>query len=520
MPCVRDMTTISSLLRVLLIEDSEPDGLALVDALRTGGFEIATARVSTPDGLRRALRDGAWDVVLSKHGLAALDPLAALAILRDLSLDIPLIVIADAIAEDSAVSTLKAGAHDFVLRQNLGRLAAAVQGGRREAAAQAEQKRDQEKVIVSERMASVGLLAAGIAHEVNNPLAAVLANLQLAQEWIRDVPDRGPEGASIMEALAEAMEAAERVRQIVRDVKIFSRREESRQGPVAIHRVLDSAARMAWNDIRHRARLVKRYGSVRSVLGSEARIGQVFLNLLVNAAQAIEEGKAAENEIRIVTSMDGPDRVAVEVSDTGPGIPAEIRDRLFTPFATTKPAGVGTGLGLFICRRIVAGLGGEITVTSDGGGRGTTFRVILPATDQAPLRIETSSALAAFAAPRRGRILVIDDEALITDVVRRVLGRQHDVSVAFEAGQVLQRITAGDRFDLILCDLLMPQVTGMDLHDELKRKASDQADRMVFMSGGAFTDRATRFLEQFPERWLEKPFDRAALVAVVNEWVR
>ena len=151
----------------------------------------------------------------------------------------------------------------------------------------------------------------------------------------------------------------------------------TRAGPVAVRRVLDSSINIAWNEIRHRARLVKDYGETPLVEGNESRLGQVFLNLLLNAAHAIPEGETERNEIRVTTRTDGRGYAIVEVRDSGMGIPIAIRERIFDPFFTTKPVGEGTGLGLWICAGIVSALGGEVKVDSEIG-RGSTFRVTLP----------------------------------------------------------------------------------------------------------------------------------------------
>lgn len=384
-----------------------------------------------------------------------------------------------------------------------------------------DQKLLQTQIMVSDRMASVGTLAAGVAHEINNPLVAVLANLEFAMQ---DLPRLGPAAetspvmSDLRDALRDARDAADRVRHIVKDLKLFSRAEEDKRSTVDVQRVMESTLRMAWNEIRHRARLVKDYGKVPLVDANEARLGQVFLNLVVNAAQAIPEGRADANEIRIGTSMDGRGRVVVEFRDTGPGIPAEVLGRLFTPFFTTKPAGVGTGLGLAICQRIVTGIGGEITVESKLGV-GTVFRVFLVPALEPPIE-EVVAAPSAAPASRRGRVMVIDDEAAIGAAVRRALSAEHDVKVFTNAADAIALIGSGERFDVIFCDLMMPVVTGMDVYEKLIEAAREQAERIVFLTGGAFTVRAREFLDHVPNTRIEKPFVIQNLKALVNERVR
>ena len=243
-----------------------------------------------------------------------------------------------------------------------------------------ERKQIETRLMVSDRMASVGTLAAGVAHEINNPLAFVLANLDFAARQLDELAAGGVAESKLTElrsVVSDAREGADRVRAIVRDLKSFSRSDEPKPGPVDLHRVLDSCCSMAWNEIRHRARLEKAYHrGGRQALGTEPRLSQVFLNLLVNAAQAIPEGAASSHVIRVATSSLEDGRLAVSISDTGPGMPAEVMSHIFEPFFTTKPVGVGTGLGLSICHGIVQELGGEIRVES-ALGKGTTFHVVL-----------------------------------------------------------------------------------------------------------------------------------------------
>jgi CheY-like chemotaxis protein/signal transduction histidine kinase len=373
------------------------------------------------------------------------------------------------------------------------------------------------QLMVSDRMASIGMLAAGVAHEINNPLTAVVANLEVAARDLAHIAIAGSGGADlgdVIEEVADARDATDRVRQIVRDLKIFSRSEDEAHETVDITRVLDSSIRMAWNEIRHRARLVKNYGDVPFVHANESRLGQVFLNLLVNAAQAIPEGQADRNEVRVSAQRDG-DCVVVDVADTGHGMPPEVVARLFTPFFTTKPAGVGTGLGLTICQRLITDLGGEISVES-AVGRGTVFQVVLPAiTSEA--RPATPAATPIASAGRRGRVLVIDDEPTIGRAVERVLGAEHDVASTTSARDALERIRDGEHYDVILCDLMMPVMTGMDFHAEIQRTAPERADSIVFLTGGAFTSQARAFLDQVSNTRIEKPFDFSNLRALVND---
>jgi PAS domain S-box-containing protein len=380
-----------------------------------------------------------------------------------------------------------------------------------------EQRQLQSRLSLADRMASMGTLAAGIAHEINNPLAFVISNLGFLSDELRRSPvlAQGPE--EWRSVLNEAREGAERVRQIVRQLKAFSRPDEERVEPVDVHAVLDSAVMLAANEIKHRARLRREYGPVPRVMGNEGRLCQVFLNLAVNAAQAIPEGAAEKNEIRLVTRGGADGRVVVEVQDTGSGIPREALGRIFDPFYTTKPVGVGTGLGLSICHGIITSLGGDISVESEVG-QGTTVRVVLPAAEEGA-RVEKPAAAPEVAPPtRRGRVLIVDDEPAVGRSLRRIL-REHDVELATSGRQALERLTTDGRFHVILCDVMMPDLGGKDLYEAIQQGGSGLEQRFVFVSGGAFTPGAREFLARVPNPTLEKPFDEAAVKRVVRELV-
>jgi two-component system, cell cycle sensor histidine kinase and response regulator CckA len=378
-----------------------------------------------------------------------------------------------------------------------------------------ERKRMEQRLMLADRMVSVGTLAAGIAHEINNPLAYVIANLSFIQEEVEELGETlsPTKSKGLRELIAQAEDGAERVRVIIRDLKSFSRVDSADDGPVEIQRVLDSAVNMAWNEIRHRAQLQKRCADVPPVRGNEARLGQVFLNLLVNAAQAIPVGHAGDNQITLTVQQRG-EQVIVEIADTGAGIARDVLPRIFDPFFTTKPVGVGTGLGLSICHNIVSGCGGEITVESTEG-KGSTFRVSLPIALSKSLRPRAAPSLPVQAQGRRLRILLVDDEPSVVRALQRAL-REHELVVAFSGAEAVEVLDSGQQFDLIFCDLMMAQLSGMEVFDIVKRRFPQLIDRFVFMTGGAFTQQAKDFLSGVSNPVVEKPFDIRALRLLVS----
>ncbi len=337
-----------------------------------------------------------------------------------------------------------------------------------------ERKQVQSQLLLNDRMASVGTLASGVAHEINNPLAYVTANLDLIAEEVRGFsgslpPDRLRD---LEDLVREGRQGAEKVRRIVRGLKTFARGDEEQRVRLDVHSVLDLSVSMVAHELKHRARVVRDYQWVPAVEADEARLGQVFINLLINAVQSIPEGHADRHTIRLVTRTNAAGQVFVEVHDSGSGIAAEHRDHIFDPFYTTRPVGRGAGLGLSICHGIVTALGGQITFESDPG-RGSTFTVALPGV---VIEVEPKivPAQAKDQSRREGRILVVDDDPLVGTTLRRVLEREHEVTVVESGREALTLIGAGERYDVILCDVMMPQMTGIELYAEVGRSAPDQ----------------------------------------------
>jgi signal transduction histidine kinase/ligand-binding sensor domain-containing protein/ActR/RegA family two-component response regulator len=389
----------------------------------------------------------------------------------------------------------------------------------------------QAQLVQAGKMAAVGTLAAGVGHEINNPLAYILSNLVFASDEatalaqaLASLPPNaipGPRHPSARleemdDAIRDALQGAERVRRIVRDLKIFSRSDEDERGPINLHDVIDSAAKMAANEIRPRARLVKEFGNIPLVEGNDSRLSQVFLNLLINAAHAVGEGRPTENQIVVSTRLEG-DHVVAEVRDTGCGMTPQVMNRIFDPFFTTKPVGVGTGLGLSLCHTLVKQMGGQITVES-APGAGTTFRVILPASQaKAPRQFPMNPATVVAS---RAKVLIVDDEPLVTSALRRALGRNQDIEIVHSGRRALDLLSAPEaRFDAVLCDLMMPDMSGMELYAEVERVAPRHLSRFIFVTGGAFTPGAKEFLQRIPNAHVEKPFDPNQIREMVTKQV-
>jgi signal transduction histidine kinase len=487
--------------RILLVEDDGAIRTTLADMLRDEGCAVTAVtngrealrhlhQSAPPDtivlDLMMPVMDG-WEFRVEQRNDPALAGIPVIAMSADVSAK------ARAIAADAYVR--KPIDFDELVRRVRGVI----------------DQSNKQRLAAADRMAALGTLASGIAHEINNPLTFVLANLaQLARRL-----EGTAGGEDLREIVADTLEGAERIRRIVKQTQMVAPvQPEQQETVVDLRAALETALALVDNEVRHRARLARELGATARVRGDRGRVEQLFLNLLLNAVQAVPEGRAHENEIRVTLRALPSERALIEIADSGCGIRPEVQERVFQPFFTTKPVGQGAGLGLSICHGIVAALGGEITFASEVG-RGTVFRVVLPVTDAAPGEVGPRR-FTPVAAPPRRRVLVIDNEPSILRVVRQVLVPPHEVVPVLDAESGLALVRSGPRFDVILCELMLPGMSGMDLVNELQRSAPDAAARVVFMTAGAFTPRARRFLEGARHPWLAKPFDRDQLLAAIG----
>jgi PAS domain S-box-containing protein len=386
-----------------------------------------------------------------------------------------------------------------------------------------QQQHLQKQLELSDRLASLGTMAAGVAHEINNPLAIVVANSEfIADELKQQEADLSypPAPEAVALRLAEAVlalndlyTAANRIGRIVADLQTFSRPTQANAGVVDLAKCLEWAVRTTAHELRQRARLITRFGDVPLVRADEAKLGQVFINLLVNAAHSIPLGSVDRNEIVITTRTDERGWLAVEISDTGAGIPKDIIGRIFEPFFTTKEVGVGTGLGLSICFGIMTALGGDLQVVSEPG-KGTQFLVLLPPAPNDRPQIDVPDQTPANLL--HGRILVVDDEVMVLRMIKRVLS-QHEVVCTVSAREALTIIAREEPFDLIFSDLTMPTMTGIEFYETVLARDPELARRIVFLCGGALNAESDDFLRCIQNLHIPKPFDVASLLQTVQQ---
>lgn len=396
----------------------------------------------------------------------------------------------------------------------------------------------------SEIMVSLGMLAAGVAHEINNPLTYVLFNLdslaealpdlaaeltrcvaqirdrhgdKLADEIVRD--HEALEPSRIAEMGQQASEAAvggRRIAEMVKRLSLHTRVPQGRRSTVDVNAALAEALGMVTQEITPRARLQRDFGTLPPVHARSGELVQVFVNLLVNATHAIKLG-AAEDNLITVRSWTLSQEVFVEISDTGSGIEEGVLPHIFEPFYTTKGREYGSGLGLAITRRIVTDCEGDIQVASTVG-TGSRFVVRLPVAPDAPTMTVTMDVVAdAEPAKVRGRVLIVDDDKFVRSVTARILSKEHDVVQAESGQKAITELTSDNNFDFIICDLMMGDVSGVEFHEWLVTHEPRLADALAFLTGGVFTSNVTTYLRDIPNLCLEKPIDAHTLRKVVRE---
>jgi len=369
-----------------------------------------------------------------------------------------------------------------------------------------DKHRLQEQLIQSEKMSAIGQLIAGVAHDLNNPLASVVGFADFLSE-AGEVP------ASLAEPLLVIRQEAERAANIVRNLLTFARKQEGERRPTAIKPLIEATLALLRNQLmslKVDAELEVEPGVPEIEMNSN-EITQVFVNLVNNAAQAIAAAGRPEGGHIRVTARPWLDGLAVSVADDGPGIPEELAPRVFEPFFTTKPEGQGTGLGLSICQGIVKEHGGRITL-EPGPGVGATFTVELPRGTRTPRLTPSPPQLVAH---RPLRLLVVDDELPILHYMRATLESWgHTVEIASDGSEALERALA-QPFDAIICDLRMPRLGGREMYQQLAQKHPAVAERIIFATGDTVRGDTLRFLESLGRPFLHKPFTLAELRIVL-----
>jgi two-component system cell cycle sensor histidine kinase/response regulator CckA len=517
-------------LRVLLVEDSEDDAALLARTLRRDGIDAVLERVDTAERMNAALDAGGWDVVLSDFTMPRFSGSAAFSLFHGKALDIPFIFVSGTVGEDSAVKAMKLGASDYFLKDNLARLAPAIEREVRERDNRAAHKRaeselrqtlteTEEQLRQSQKMEAVGRLAGGVAHDFNNMLSVILSYSVLLTSTMA-------EGDPRIADLAEIQNAGKRAADLTRQLLLFSRQESLPQQVLDLNELLAGLQKLLQRAVGEDVELAcLPCGTPARIRANPGHVEQVLMNLVINARDAMPTG----GRLTIETSAVGSHRsslsdsglplpahaaphVLVSVTDTGTGMDAATRARIFEPFFTTKERGKGTGLGLSTVFGIMRQSGGAVDVVSEPG-KGATFNVYFPLVDAAV----DSPAMPTQSASLRGTeaILLVEDEASVRNVVRNILSRHgYEVLEARSPEEALSIARRRPEIDLLISDVVMPRIDGPELSRRIVKLRPEV--RVLFMSG--YTDDSLiRYSVDSDVAFLEKPLTPESLTRKVRE---
>jgi signal transduction histidine kinase len=492
---------------LLLAEDSEDDALLLVRRLRQADFDLTCERVDTPEALRRALESQKWDIVITDYNMPGFNGLEALRIVRaHADHDLPVIFVSGSIGEDVAVAAMRAGAQDYVMKNNLPRLAPAILREIRDAR---ERKRLRDQFVQAQKMEAVGLLAGGIAHDFNNLLTVITSYSDFLLEDLAAEDARRDE-------VVQIKSAANAATTLSRQLLVFSRTSDVLQPQVVPLNSIAAEAlgllrRLIGADIEVVTNLAP---DTESVEVDPGLLSQVVLNLAINARDAMPSGGKLIVETYNSEDLEGTPRVTLAVSDNGVGMDAETQSRIFEPFFTTKAPGKGTGLGLAMVYSVVRQYNGVLNVYSEPG-LGTSFKIHLPrargTSDAAGLSAQPAEIL-------RGEevVLVVEDAAAVRTVARQVLERFG--YTVLEAPDGTTALHLASRYhgpiDLLMTDVVMPGMSGRAL--AAKFAALRPATRVLFASG--YTDDAALHLGVLEQgvHYIQKPFTPDGLARKVR----
>jgi signal transduction histidine kinase len=506
-------------LRLLLLEDRENDAALLLAELERLGYDVTFTRVETREAMTDALRDGHWDVIISDFSMPQFSAPEALAVCRERGVELPFIIVSGTIGEEEAVDSMRAGAHDFVVKGRLARLGPAIERGLREFQERRALRATEDRLRQAQKMEAIGQLAGGIAHDFNNLLGVIVGHGELLLRKLPPDDRRRTRVESILDA-------ASRGAALTRQLLIFSRQQPVEARPVDLNSVVLGIERMLNRVIGEDIEIATELDeNLARVSADPAQLEQVLMNLAINARDAMRRGGRLILETANVELDDGyarshPDARAgpyamLAVSDTGHGMDADTLSHIFEPFFTTKEVGKGTGLGLATVYGIVRQSGGHVAVYSEPG-KGTTFKVYLPPTRAASAPAAT---VPRQEVARTGTetVLVVEDDAPLRSVVHQVLegaGYQVIDGVDPEAALAAARQHAGP-VHLVLTDVVLPGLSGPELAARVL--AGRPSARVLYMSG--YTGTAAGHHAALPpgQAFLQKPFSVDTLLRRVRE---
>jgi signal transduction histidine kinase len=496
-------------LRVLLIEDSPNDEALVRRALQQAGVRADCVRVETEAQVRDALKSGTWDAIISDFNLPELDAPRALALVKGAELNVPFIIVSGTVGERAAVEAMRAGAHDYVMKDNLTRLPEAIRREVKEAQLRKERRSLEDQVRQAQKMEAVGQLAGSVAHDFNNLLTVIMSFTQFVHD---DMPEAHPS----RQDLREVVECANRAAGLTRQLLAFSRKSVWDPQLLDLNLVVASSDKMLRRLLGPRIDFVTLSSKEPAyVFADRGLVEQVIVNLVVNARDAMPEGGKLTVELASVPSHPeraGP-QVLLAVTDTGVGMSEDVQRRLFEPFFTTKGPGQGTGLGLVTVRGIVRQCGGEISAYS-AVGRGTTFKVYLPAATE--LQTAEGTVVRPVETGGSETVLVVEDQDSVRLAVQRTLSssgyRVLEASRPRDAIALVAQHTGP--LDLLLTDLVLPDMDGQQLAGQLRATRSSLAS--LYMSGFAGGAMSHQGVVGPGTTFLQKPFTPQTLLHKVR----
>jgi two-component system cell cycle sensor histidine kinase/response regulator CckA len=513
-------------LRALIADDSENDVLVLLRVLRKAGYEPVYERVWTAPAMQAALQRQAWDIVISDYEMPNFGGFEALQLLKESGHDLPFILVSAVVSEETAVAAMKAGAHDYIMKRNLARLAPAIERELREAqtrvarkAAETALRQSEEQLRQVQKIEAIGRLAAGVAHDFNNILTVITGHSELLSRQL-DADDPRRKNAEQIE------KAAYRAAGLTRQLLIFSRKQVIEPRVLNLNTVIlnikKMLRRLIGEDIEFCTLLDPAAGHIKADPG---QIEQVIMNLAVNARDAMPNGGKLtittanttqdKNHLKNFPDMGAGDYVMLAIADTGTGMSEEVKAHLFEPFFTTKPSGKGTGLGLATCFGIVKQNTGHINVHSELGS-GTTFKIYFPQVQSAiePLRVRN---LPTEVAGGNETVLLVEDEPVVRELAVATLREKgYTVVEAVNGEEGLRLVQQHDgKIDLVLTDVVMPVMGGKEMADALRTSHPDT--KVLFTSGYTEDALGHHGVLRPGIVFLQKPYMTATLARKVRE---
>jgi len=471
--------------RALLVEDSQDDAELVLLELRRGGFEPEWERVVDAAGMNAALDRGTWDVVIADHHLPGFSGPAALEVVKRREIDLPFIVVSGSMGEAEAVAAMRAGARDYLMKDQLARLAAAVERELVEAVARRARRDAEDQLRHAQRLKSIGQLAGGLAHDFNNLLTVVIGSLQIIERRVGD-------DSRLERPVQAALRASKRGAELVQRLLAFSRKQTLRAAPLDVNLLIQGTLELMRHTLGSTIRIVSSLSVDTAPAYADAgQLESSLVNVAVNARDAMPNGgtlTVATCNVELAPSdaarRDGAPAgsyVMIAVTDTGAGMTREVAAQAFDPFFTTKAPGEGTGLGLSMVHGFVEQSCGHVEIES-APGRGTTIRLYLPRADAAAAEIRSVEAPAS--GPARGEtILLVEDEDDVRDVAKTFLEELgYTVATAASPAAALALLEGYAEIDLVLTDVTMPgRMDGWALGRAVRERHPDLP--VVYCSG-------------------------------------